>query len=291
MGCLVRPLITALLGLTLVTACAHEDPYPPAVPVRRTIPWDNGVAFVVNTPPPPELAWKELPRVRNRWRPACPPRRNGRLWQRRRPPSRCVAGKASAAPLSDGRPGQRHGGRPGQCRRDRASHPLNTTMGTSAQTRYPLDLRVEKMYEVHTSPSEASYLLLPEGERLAAKMLLNPVQWEVTYGKNGAEGSRREVVAIRPTLAPLVARGLLVLQSGVTIHLRLLARSARACSVSRGMCPRRRPPCPRCHSISVPHALTMTRPTRGIPSRWRARKGPRHPPGFRRRRSMMARIP
>jgi hypothetical protein len=90
--------------------------------------------------------------------------------------------------------------------------------------RYPLDLASQKIYEVQTSPIEASYLLLPEGERLASRVLLNPEQWEVTYGKNGAEGSRREVVALRPTTAPLTARGLLVLQSGLTIHLKLLAQ-------------------------------------------------------------------
>jgi type IV secretory pathway VirB9-like protein len=224
MACLLRPLTTALLGLTLATACAHEDPYPPAVPLRRPIPWENGVAFIVNTPPPPELAWKDPPRTKSPLAASLPTAEEWPLWQRRGSAQEVCHGKGSrrrcravtAASLS-------------AVEQANASAivrptPLNTTMGTSAQTRYPLDLRVEKMYEVHTSPSEASYLLLPDGERLAAKMLLNPVQWEVTYGKNGAEGSRREVVAIRPTLAPLVARGLLVLQSGITIHLRLLAQ-------------------------------------------------------------------
>jgi type IV secretory pathway VirB9-like protein len=97
-------------------------------------------------------------------------------------------------------------------------------MGTSAQVRYPLALDREAIYEILTCPSEATYLLLPDEERLAAKLLLNPERWEVTYGKNGAEGSRREVVVLRPTTAPQTARGLLVLQSGLTIHLKLLAQ-------------------------------------------------------------------
>jgi type IV secretory pathway VirB9-like protein len=103
--------------------------------------------------------------------------------------------------------------------------PQHTAQGTSAQTTYPFDRQKARIYEVHTSPDEATYLLLPQDERLAAKMLLNPEAWEVTYGKSGAEGARREVVALRPVQAPLTARALLVLQSGLTIHLKLLAHT------------------------------------------------------------------
>jgi type IV secretory pathway VirB9-like protein len=99
----------------------------------------------------------------------------------------------------------------------------HTAHGTSAQTTYPFDRQKARIYEVHTSPEEATYLLLPQDERLAAKVLLNPEAWEVTYGKSGAEGSRREVVALRPVQAPQTARALLVLQSGLTIHIKLLA--------------------------------------------------------------------
>jgi type IV secretory pathway VirB9-like protein len=55
-------------------------------------------------------------------------------------------------------------------------------------------------------------------------LLLNTQEWEVAYGKNGAEGSRRETVAVRPVVAPLTARGLLVLQSGFALHLKLQAQ-------------------------------------------------------------------
>ena len=99
----------------------------------------------------------------------------------------------------------------------------HTANGSSAQTKYPFDRHKERIYEVHTSPEEATYLLLPQDERLAARVLLNPEAWEVTYGKSGAEGSRREVVALRPVQAPQTARALLVLQSGLTIHVKLLA--------------------------------------------------------------------
>src|SRR5262249_39936223 len=100
----------------------------------------------------------------------------------------------------------------------------HTTMGTSGQVRYPVDLSSAKIYEIPTSPLETTYLLLPEGERLAAKLLLNIQEWEIAYGKSGAEGSRREVVAVRPVQAPLMTRGLLVLQSGLPIHLQLRAQ-------------------------------------------------------------------
>ena len=99
-------------------------------------------------------------------------------------------------------------------------------MARVPRRRIPLIATRTRIYEVHTSPEEATYLLLPPDERLAAKVLLNPEAWEVTYGKSGAEGARREVVALRPVQAPQTARALLVLQSGLTIHVKLLAMHA-----------------------------------------------------------------
>ena len=64
----------------------------------------------------------------------------------------------------------------------------HTAHGTSAQTTYPFDRQKARIYEVHTSPEEATYLLLPQDERLAAKVLLNPEAWEVTYGTEWGRG-------------------------------------------------------------------------------------------------------
>ena len=90
--------------------------------------------------------------------------------------------------------------------------------------RYPYDPHSERTYEVVTSPTEATYLLMPEDERQAIRLVLNPLQWEVSNGKNGAEGTRREVVVIRPLEVPLSARSMLIFQSGLTISLKLIAQ-------------------------------------------------------------------
>ena len=119
-------------------------------------------------------------------------------------------------------------------------------------------------------PSEATYLLLPQDERLAAKVLLNPEAWEVTYGKSGAEGPRREVVALRPVQAPQTARALLVLQSGLTIHLKLLAHTKPGMlSVTwdiPALAPVPSASAPAARSISVPRSSTVHMPMPGIRS-------------------------
>jgi hypothetical protein len=90
--------------------------------------------------------------------------------------------------------------------------------------RYPYDTRNLKVYEIQTSPQEFTRLLLPIEERLAARLTLDPNAWEVVYGKSGAEGSRQELIAVRPLQAPQKGRDMLVFQSGGTpIYLQFIA--------------------------------------------------------------------
>jgi type IV secretory pathway VirB9-like protein len=150
-----------------------------------------------------------------------PPAEEWALWTPYTPPvPPTCTGKGKKRTCTDTTPSAVDAANAGVVVKPTAQH---TAGGTSAQTRYPYDRQKERIYEVHTSPSEATYILLPQDERLAAKVLLNPEAWEVTYGTSGAEGARREVVALRPVQAPQTARALLVLQSGLTIHLKLLA--------------------------------------------------------------------
>jgi hypothetical protein len=104
----------------------------------------------------------------------------------------------------------------------KAQYMLN---GASALVRYPLDLRHQmQVFEIVMSPGEFTKLLLPRAERLAAKLTLDPNDWEIIYGKSGEEGSRQEIVALRPTKAPQKGREVVLLQSGLTIYLQLIAR-------------------------------------------------------------------
>jgi Conjugal transfer protein len=217
----VRILTLSTLALSTTLGCGLHETYPPAYPAPTRIPWDNHEAFVVNNPPPPELAWRDPPKRLNPAGALVPGTEEWHFWQLQAPVKTVCTGKGKRRRCRQVRQDPVE-----QANADALVRPtaLYARQGTNGLWRYPLDTTTDRVYEVQTSPSEATYLLLPEGERLAAKLLLNPAQWEVSYGKNGAEGSRREVVALRPTAAPLRARTLLVLQSGVPIHLSLVAR-------------------------------------------------------------------
>jgi type IV secretory pathway VirB9-like protein len=209
-----RTLLTSgLLAGGLLAGCTIGENYPPALPVAEEYRAPSPVEIPALPPPPPVV---EHPAVRLLpseeewafWKPYVPPppqtcRGKGRKRRCTQTPTSAVAAANAGAVMQ---PTAQH-----------------TAQGTSAQTTYPFDRQKARIYEVHTSPDEATYLLLPQDERLAAKVLLNPEAWEVTYGTSGAEGARREVVALRPVQAPQTARALLVLQSGLTIHIKLLA--------------------------------------------------------------------
>jgi type IV secretory pathway VirB9-like protein len=205
-------LLSRVVTAGLLVGCTMGDEYPPAVPVAEEYRSPSPVE--VPAPPPPSVVEPSTVSV-------VPTEEEWLLWKPYAPPPpkvctgkgkrrRCTQPAATVVDTANA----------GAVVKPTAQHTAN---GTSAQTMYPFDRHRERIYEVHTSPEEATYLLLPSYERLAAKVLLNPEAWEVTYGKSGAEGSRREVVALRPVRAPQTARALLVLQSGLTIHVKLVA--------------------------------------------------------------------
>jgi type IV secretory pathway VirB9-like protein len=120
---------------------------------------------------------------------------------------------------------------------------VHTAYGQSIQVRYPYDLRGHKVYEIHTSPQEFTRLILPPDERLAAKLALDPAAWEVSYGKTGAEGSRQELIAVRPLQAPQRGRDMVLFQSGLTLYLQFVAAERPGMlSVAWEMPPRRTTP-------------------------------------------------
>jgi type IV secretory pathway VirB9-like protein len=97
----------------------------------------------------------------------------------------------------------------------------NTQLGTSGRITYDYDPGGNKIYKVVTSPSEATWMTLPEGFRLAADLLLDTKMWEISYAKIGEEGHRQQLIAIRPKYTEMQTRSVLQLQSGAAIQLAL----------------------------------------------------------------------
>jgi type IV secretory pathway VirB9-like protein len=206
------PLTAGLLAGGLLAGCTIGENYPPALPVAEEYRSPSPVE--IPAPPPPPVA--EHPAVR-----LLPTEEEWAFWTPYTPPlPKVCTGKGKKRRCMTPTKTAVDDANAGAMMKPTTQH---TAHGTSAQTTYPFDRQKARIYEVHTSPDEATYLLLPQDERLAAKVLLNPEAWEVTYGTSGAEGARREVVALRPVQAPQTARALLVLQSGLTIHVKLLA--------------------------------------------------------------------
>jgi type IV secretory pathway VirB9-like protein len=215
-----------LLLLITLAGCTGLETYPPAVPAlpawstsgqASRSSWEKPVPLACYLEGPLFAQGPAVPLTRVR----LPSQEEWRQWREAPPEKRVCRGKGKRRTCSLVRLDPIDQANAGALVRATASQ---TNQGQSAQVRYPYDAQSAKVFQIVTSPQEVTYLLLPPGERLAIKMLLNPEQWEVSYGKNGAEGSRSEVIAVRPTAAPQSARTLLALQSGATLHLALVAQ-------------------------------------------------------------------
>lgn len=208
-----------LVGLNCVACagCASLE-YPPAVPAHLVAPQP-----VPYTPPltcyvpqaslallPVRLPAQLTPPTADEWR---------KLWRVQAIPKTVCRGKGKQRKCTTTVPNAVD-----QANTDAAVRPTerNTKLGQSAQVHYALDPRNEKVYQVVTSPEEFTYFILPPGEKLALKLLIDDMDsWEVRYG------SHNEIIAVRPLTTPQRVRTLLGLQSGVAIHLDLVAQERR----------------------------------------------------------------
>lgn len=224
-----KTLAGALLSVGLMAGCASLDTYPPALPARSVqIPWLDNEPLIPVVAPPPALRYQDTAQRSKGREAGLPDESEWAMWKPYVAPETQCRGKGRKRVCTEVKGGAVDQANMGALVKPTAAF---TAQGTSAQTRYPLDMESTHLYEVCTSPAEVTHMLLPDDERLAIKLLLKPEDWEVAYGKSGAEGSRREVLAVRPVRAPLVARGLLVLQSGIQIHLQVSARE-KPCMLS-----------------------------------------------------------
>jgi len=228
-----------LLGMVCacLAACAHTT-YPPAFPADLEVPWaTNKMARQVlesRLTCPPWHPWHPLLSM-------IPVGEDWSLWETVRPAKQVCTGKGKARkcrPIKEDAVTQANQGA-----LVRAT-PAHTKAGLSAQTRYPLDTWRAAIYEIVTSPDEATYVIMPEGERLSMRLVVNPYQWEVAYGESKGD-TRTESMVVKPVTAPLVARGMLVFQSGLRLHLKLVARKQPGMlSVSWDLPPQPPPPPP-----------------------------------------------
>jgi type IV secretory pathway VirB9-like protein len=164
-----------------------EEPYPPAIPVRR-VSFDNTPLIPV-TPPPPELAWQP---------PVDPVKRLG------------LDGFVSAP-----RPSTSLTAPPKK--RQRPLLPLDA--GTGPVRRLTVTPRQIVRVPVHAT--QPTYLLLPEGERLAAPLALNEQEWLYSLVEMGQGDSRRETVVVQPLQPGLVLKTGVLFRSGLFFFLSL----------------------------------------------------------------------
>jgi type IV secretory pathway VirB9-like protein len=113
----------------------------------------------------------------------------------------------------------------------------------SAQVRYPIspNPQYNQIYEVQTAVSTPTWLVLPEGERLAAPLALPGViaagaqasagdeggeqgRWVVGYPKTQQGEDSQEVVVIRPLVAPQTQLTGMLFKSGRLLFLKLIAQ-------------------------------------------------------------------
>ena len=91
--------------------------------------------------------------------------------------------------------------------------------GTSSIQRYPYI--PGKVYEIYSSPSHPTTILLPPGERLAAPPVINGEEWEVGAAEMGTETVRQEAVVLRPLKPGLETTMPLLTQAGHAFFCRL----------------------------------------------------------------------
>jgi type IV secretory pathway VirB9-like protein len=220
MSTVSRFVLPALGGLVLLAGCTTLETYPPAIPAHTTrVGWGElpPVSCYAATPPAP---LPELASVRTiSLHP--PSREEWKLWRVQAPAKQVCRGKGKRRTCKDVTPDVIDEANRGALVRPA---PVNTALGQSAQVRYEVDLKYNRVYEVPLSPVEFTMLSFPEGERLASDLMVDKERWEVLPGKYGQEETRREVFAIRPLYAPMTGRGVVMLRSGGQILLKLVAQ-------------------------------------------------------------------
>ena len=210
-------LVTTAVALGLSTGCSlFRTEYPPAYPAPR-IPWDPSKPYVfTKATAPKDVCPPPIQRVANRHGIPSAAEWQGQ-WKLKAVTQRvCRVAKKKRVCRQEPKTAVDTANRQAVIR----ATPWNTKQGSNGGVRFPFDPRQEHIFEIVTSPSEFTYLVLLEGERQATQMLLNPEHWEVLYGKSGEEGSRQEVLTVRPIVQPdqklpPPTRAMLVYQSGV----------------------------------------------------------------------------
>jgi len=89
------------------------------------------------------------------------------------------------------------------------------------------------IYPIRLAPDSPTHLVLPPGERLAAAPAMNtddktPNAWVLGIAQQGKDGTRQEVIALRPLQAGYRTTTALLFQSGLTIFCHLLATEGPA---------------------------------------------------------------
>jgi hypothetical protein len=213
MGRLRRVLRGSVLMVGLVAGCAHEGAYPPALPASpegEGVPWGN-TEFIPQTAPPPELAW-----------PGSTPWPTEQEWTQLRayvPPQKVCRGKGKKRHCTLVRPTAVDRANVTALVKPSAVHMRG---GQSVLVRYPLSLPGVGLYQIVTSPSEFTNVLLPAGEVPAAELTLSPKDWQVLYNEPAAPAAV-QLIKVKPRTAGQKGRDMLLTASGYPLYLEFIS--------------------------------------------------------------------
>lgn len=177
---------TLALSSCLLVGCTSDS--PPRLYEAQEPMWANTPLIPV-TPPPPELAWHP---------PQTPLQRLGL--------DGFVAMHLPPRKLKNPRR------LPGVLPPDAGAGPVRRVTITPRE-----------LLTVPTTPGQPTYLLLPEGERLAAPLAFDEEQWVSALVEMGQSEQRREAVVVRPLILGAVLRTGLLFKSGLFFFLELVS--------------------------------------------------------------------
>ena len=218
MGSVPWTLPTILLSVGLLTACTlSNNAYPPALPDPGSMPaaWSNREAFVVQTPPPPELAYQPPARKSGSLIPA---QGDWSLWEPA-PVTRLICrgrGKArhctpTASPSVQ------------QAQASALIRPRRSHLGNGASALVTYDYQPGAIYLVEIAQQAGTHLLLPPGERLRLPPVLNKDMFVVGTDDTPEDETVNDLIALRARKSPQPAVNVpLIFRSGLIIVLRLM---------------------------------------------------------------------
>jgi hypothetical protein len=214
--------VVAGLVVCMLTSCTLSDmKYGPALPAEKMV-WDNKIPYMLTHTGGLDLCPPAMPKPT--MRPVAVQNPLPDDWERWQAPpvtKKVCAGKGKRRTCKDVIASTVESANVGALVKPTAK---NTMGNKSGMIQYQFDARYTKIYQVEVTPSAPTYLMLPPGEYLADKPIVDKELWDVRLVEM-AQGEQYEVaVAIRAEAAPQEGQTALLFTSGLKIFLKLVAK-------------------------------------------------------------------